>query len=57
MPYEEQLNTAFGAIMDNFGGDEQYNMHDLTTLSTNGTMTDLFEITTHWLKWGIEAVW
>ena len=54
---ENQIKTAFQAIMEERGGDPQYNMYVLATLATNGTMADLVQITTLWLKHGVEAVW
>ena len=52
-----QLNLALEAIEEKCGGDPRYIMHVLTVLSTNGTWEDLFEITTQWLKYGMEVVW
>ena len=52
-----QLNLALEAIEEKYGGDPRYIMYVLTVLSTNGTWEDLFEITTQWLKYGMEVVW
>ena len=58
LPLNVQLNVALKAINEECGGDELYNRHVLTTLTTNGTWDeDMFGLTTLWLRCGLAAVW